>query len=155
MEEIKKRGRKAGVKMTEEQKAANKLKKDIDKNENYTNILNSIKSIKDSIKKDSSKLNSVLVLNIKNELGNLIKSIDPIIEANEIKEKAIQQAKIQQEIKDLIDKLEKLGVKVPTPVQNVLEVLDLNGVTESVKTAQNVIKNLGLDKNDESTNINK
>ena len=55
----------------------------------------------------------------------------------------------------LIDKLEKLGVKVPTPVQNVLEVLDLNGVTESVKTAQNVIKNLGLDKNDESTNINK
>jgi len=155
MEEIKKRGRKAGVKMTEEQKAANKLKKDIDKNENYTNILNSIKSIKDSIKKYSSKLNSVLVLNIKNELGNLIKSIDPIIEANEIKEKAIQQAKIQQEIKDLIDKLEKLGVKVPTPVQNVLEVLDLNGVTESVKTAQNVIKNLGLDKNDESTNINK
>ena len=155
MEEIKKIGRKAGVKMTEEQKAANKLKKDIDKNENYTNILNSIKSIKDSIKKYSSKLNSVLVLNIKNELGNLIKSIDPIIEANEIKEKAIQQAKIQQEIKDLIDKLEKLGVKVPTPVQNVLEVLDLNGVTESVKTAQNVIKNLGLDKNDESTNINK
>jgi len=107
MEEIKKRGRKAGVKLTDEQKAANRLKKDIDKNESYTNIINSIKSIKDTIKKDSTKLSSANIINIKKDLNNLIESIDPIIEANEIKEKEIQTKKIQKEIEELEKEIEK------------------------------------------------